>query len=389
MKILISNILSGICIWLCFNTGFTQNISGIVFEDKNYNQIQDPGETGIQGVAVSDQMHVVITDQNGYYQLQKMQNFHIVFISQPDGYKSSGSFWQNLINDKANFGLIKQNSKVSFSFIQASDTHISEASIDRMDKFRKLADSLHPDLILITGDLVKDALRVSEAEATKVYTLFKTESSKLKSPAWLVPGNHEIFGIERHLSLVSPLNPLYGREMYHRYFGPDYYSFNYGGVHFIALNSLEFDDLFYYGRIDSIQLEWLKSDVSTISKSTPVVTFQHVPFFTGGLSMAAFESEGLGRTVEIEKGKPQIRHTVSNAMEVMNILKDYNYPLALAGHYHYQQIFSLEGVQTRFEQTGAVISSSRLGPYMLPSGITLYHVTNGMIDKGKFIPLDN
>ena len=93
---------------------------------------------------------------------------------------------------KANFGLIKQNSKVSFSFIQASDTHISEASIDRMDKFQEAGRSLHPDLILITGDLVQDALRVSEAEAPK-YTPFKTESSKLKVPLWLVPGNHEIF----------------------------------------------------------------------------------------------------------------------------------------------------------------------------------------------------
>ena len=37
---------------------------------------------------------------------------------------------------------------------------------------------------------------------------------------WSVPGNHEIFGIERHSSLVSPAHPLYGKAMYRQRLGP-------------------------------------------------------------------------------------------------------------------------------------------------------------------------
>lgn len=362
-----------------------ESITGYVFIDNNQNGIKDSNEEGVKNVAVSDQVNVVTTDANGFYQLNN-SGFGIIFISLPDGYTTK-SFWQKA-NSNTNFALTKTRPVTSFTFIQASDTHISEKSLDRMNRFRALVDSANPSLVLITGDLVRDALRVSEKEATGYYDLFKTEVQKIKQPVWLVPGNHEIFGIERHLSLVSPKNPLYGRNMYRSYFGPDYYSFNYGGVHFIALNSLEFEDLWYYGRIDSVQLEWLKKDVALLSPSMPVVTFQHVPFFTGGLSIAPYEADGLGRALEKEKGVTQYRHIVSNAQDVLAILKEHNYPLALAGHYHYQQKFSLAGVQTRFEQTGAVIGPSEAGELKMPSGITLYKVVNGKIDEGTFIRMD-
>jgi 3',5'-cyclic AMP phosphodiesterase CpdA len=176
--------------------------------------------------------------------------------------------------------------------------------------------------------------------------------------------------------------------MYHHYLGPDYYSFNYGGIHFIGLNSVEFEDLWYYGRIDSIQLEWLKKDVATVSPATPIITFQHIPFFSGGFSMMPFEEDGLGRSVVRERGVLQYRHIVSNTQEVLTILKDHSHPLALGGHYHFQQKFSFEGLSTRFEQTAAVVGPTNEGNIQMPSGITVYHVKNGKIDEGNFIHLD-
>jgi len=366
------------------------NVSGYVFEDLNHNGKRDNNEPGIKGVAVSDQVNIVITNEQGLYNIANGGGYGIIFISTPDGYAIDKNFWQNISSAAVpvNFALTKIKTPASFTFIQASDTHISEKTVDRMDKFRAIVDSVKPNLVIITGDLVKDALRVGEKEATSLYQLFANESSKIIVPLRLIPGNHEIFGIERHLSLVSAQNPLYGRKMYRHYFGPDYYSFNYGGVHFIGLNSLQFEDLWYYGNIDSVQLEWLKKDVSMLSSSTPVITFQHVPFFSGGLSLQPFEDDGPGRVLEREKGVLKYRHIVSNAKEVMDILKNYNYPLALAGHYHYQQKFSLEGVQTRFEQTGAVIGPTEESGLKMPSGIMLYTVKNGKIDEGHFIPLD-
>ena len=363
-----------------------QTITGYVFEDLNKNGTKENNEPGIKGVAVSDQINVVLTNETGMYQITN-KGYGIIFISMPNGY-SSKTFWKNTTLSSIDFPLTKSPSPSSFQFIHASDTHISEKSVDRMDKFRAIVDSVRPDLVLITGDLVKDALRVDEKEATGYYELFIKESNRIKHPVWLVPGNHEIFGIERHLSLVSPKHPLYGRNMYRHYFGPDYYSFNFGGVHFIAINSLEFEDLWYYGRIDSTQIEWLKKDLATINLSTPVVTFQHVPFYTGGLSMENFTEDGLSRTLDRQHGLLQYRHVVSNADAVLSILNPYNYLLSLAGHYHYRQLFSFEGMKTRFEQTAAVIAPVSKSYVTMPSGVTLYKVVNGKIDEGHFILLD-
>ena len=295
-------------------------ISGYVFDDANNNGIKEANEKGIKNVAVSDQADVVTTNEEGYYQIHYTSSYGILFVSLPNDFQSK-TWWQRVDSpnrSQINFPLVKIASSSSFTFIHASDTHISETSLDRIRRFQQIVDSVKPDLVLITGDLVRDALRVSETEATRLYELFSTEIKKTKAPVWYIPGNHEIFGIERHLSLVSQQHPLYGRKMYHHYLGPDYYSFNYGGIHFIGLNSVEFEDLWYYGRIDSVQLEWLKKDVATVSPATPIITFQHIPFFSGGFSMMPFEEDGPGRSLVREKGVLQYRHIVSNAQDVIH-----------------------------------------------------------------------
>lgn len=393
MNYYLSKLISFLFLCILFSPAFTQQkISGIVFEDLNKNGIKEKNEPGIKGIAVSDQVKVVTTGDDGSFTLINSKGYGIVFLSQPDSYKYVDSFWRKTDPSKMevsiSFSLVKTKPVTSFTFIHASDTHISPATIDRVKKLEYITDSVKPDLMLITGDLVKDALRVNETTARGLYELFKSEKPKINTTVWLVPGNHELFGIERHLSLVSASNPFYGRKMYRYYFGPDYYSFNFGGVHFIALNSLDFEDLWYYGKIDSVQLEWLKQDIALLPLQTPIITFQHVPFYSGGLSMENYKAFGPGRTIELENGILQYRHVVSNAQEVLAILRNNSYPLALAGHHHFQQKFSFAGIQTRFEQTAAVVGPAEDRVLKMPSGVMLYSVKDGKVDDGKFIPLD-
>ena len=42
---------------------------GFVYSDENRNGVRDPDEPGISGVAVSNGLDVVVTDENGHYQL--------------------------------------------------------------------------------------------------------------------------------------------------------------------------------------------------------------------------------------------------------------------------------------------------------------------------------
>jgi len=110
-----------------------------------------------------------------------------------------------------------------------------------------------------------------EAEASGYYAQYGGEIARWQVPVWSVPGNHENFGIERDSSHVPATHPLYGRGMYHHYFGPDYYSFTRGGVHFVGLNTVDIDDQRYYGHVDSVQLAWLERDLALVPKDMPIV----------------------------------------------------------------------------------------------------------------------
>ncbi len=370
----------------------SNKIYGTVYHDKNNNGTHDKNEAGVAGVSVSDQVQVTQTDAMGRYEINNSTGYGFVFISQPTGFKTT-QWWKKIgIENSASidFALTSSNALTSFTFIHASDTHISEKSLDRMQKLRDIVSAAKPDFVLVTGDLVKDALRVSEKEASGYYELYKREIEKFSVPVFNVPGNHEIFGIERHLSLVSKSHPLYGKKMYQHYLGPNYYSFNYGGVHFVGLDDVDFEDLWYYGHVDSIQMKWLKNDLANVATTTPVITFNHIPFYSGGLSLEAFSETGPSRTLEREQGVLQFRHVVSNADEIVKTIKTHPYPIALAGHYHVRQIFwyETESQKTRFEQTAAVVEASRSENEVMPSGVTLYTVKDGKVDEGKFIVLD-
>jgi hypothetical protein len=367
------------------------DISGVVFIDANGNGMHDAGEQGLANVVVSNQDDVVASDATGTYRLPR-NDAGVLFVSVPDGYRAVGTFWRAMAatTSPIDFPLAPVAVATEFTFIHASDTHISPASAPRMARFRAMADSLDPAFVLITGDLVKDALRVGETEATGYYELFGREVAQFKDPVWTVPGNHENFGIERAQSHVSADHPLYGRQMYHRYRGPDYYSFNYGGVHFVGLNTVDIDDQWYYGHVDASQLAWLTRDLATVPADMPVVTFDHIPFFSSAEPMSGYTADPPAPTLITVNGKTAFRHTVSNAADVLKVLRQHRHVLALGGHNHRseQTVFDVEGVQTRFNQTAAIVGAGASGGMQFVSGFTVYTVRQGVIDAGRFVPLE-
>jgi len=209
---------------------------------------------------------------------------------------------------------------------------------------------------------------------------------------WNALGNHEIFGIERHHSLVSPDHPLYGKAMYRHFLGPNYYSFDFGDVRFICLDTVGYDDLWYHGFVDPTQLAWLSNELEDLEAGTPVVTFSHIPLLSAGEMLFGYSDEVTSPSIITVDGDTQYRHVVGNAREVLTELRQHRYTLALAGHFHMREklFFETAGVQTRFHLTSAVRDDlpDVTGLRMI-SGVTLYRVSDGDIDDGTFIPLDS
>ena len=359
-------------------------VSGVVFVDRNGDGRRDAGEPGLERVAVSNQVEVVLTDAAGAFMLPGAGT-GVVFVSVPDGYRAAVSFWRRAEGSAMAFPLAPEPAVEEFTFIHASDTHIQPGAVSRFDRLRATVDSVAPAFVLVSGDLVRDALRVGEAEARGYYDLYVRESARLTAPVWSVPGNHEIFGIERHSSLVAPTHPLYGRGMYRHYLGPDYYSFTYGGVHFIGLNSVDIDDLWYYGHVDTTQVRWLERDLAQVPPAVPVVTFNHIPFLSSALALNGFTEDRPAPTLIRVGGRDQLRHVVSNAQDVFTLLRVRPYPLALGGHFHMRERleYGLEGGRsTRFEQTGAVVGPGGPPWMRMASGVTVYRVRRGEVSEG-------
>jgi 3',5'-cyclic AMP phosphodiesterase CpdA len=364
-------------------------IRGVVFEDRNANGIRDAGEAGIQGVRVSNQAAVALTDASGAYALEGTGT-GLAFVSIPRGHRASGAWWKPIAPAASlDFGLVTYREPVPFTFVHASDTHIAPATVARTQRLGRLVDSLAPSLALVTGDLVRDALRVAEEEASGYYRLFDETTRAFSVPVFTVPGNHEIFGVERARSLVSPAHPLYGRGMYRRFRGPDYYSFDAGGVHFVALNTVDVDDQWYHGHVDSLQLAWLARDLATVPDSVPVVTFNHIPMYSLGEQMDGYTEDPPAPTLIRVKGRWQFRHTVSNVPEVLTALGAHRWEIALGGHVHYRESLALElgGRSLRFHQSAATVSDTPAGPHRMPSGVTVYTIRGGRVDNGRFVPI--
>jgi len=370
-------------------------VTGLVFVDQNGNGVRDAGERGLPGVVVSDQAQAVVTNGEGLFRLEEARGYGILFVSLPDGYRSVGAFWQRIPQggrggQPLSFALAPRTSTADFTFLHASDTHLSEQSLPRMRKLREVIETHKPAFVLVSGDLVRDALRVPEEEARGYYESYLRETQQVPVPVWSVPGNHELFGIERHQSLVSPKHPLYGEEMYRHFLGPNYYSFNWGAVHFVALDTVDYDDLWYYGHLDESQLLWLERDLSFVPAGATVITFSHIPLLSAGEILSGYTDDPPAPTLIRVKGKTQFRHVVSNASEVLARLKGHRYSLALGGHFHARESLEFEtaGQRTRFHQAAAVVGGRTSTELELKSGVTLYQVRGAEIDDGRFIPLD-
>ena len=362
-------------------------VSGTVFEDSNRNGRRDAGERGIGSVAVSNQHEVTRTGEDGTYTLPR-PGYGVVFVSVPDGHVAVGRFWQTAAADaRADFALSPRQAAASFTFFHASDTHVSPQTVGRIQQLRAIAEARRPDFVLVTGDLVRDALRVGEDEARGYYDLYTEEAARFPMPVWNVLGNHEIFGIERHHSLVGANHPLYGKGMYRQRLGPNYYSFTYGGVHFVALDTVDVADLWYYGHVDATQLAWLQADLARLPAATPVVTFNHIPFVTAVDSANGYREDGPAPSLLQLGTQTVFRHVVSNFKDVLAILRPREWPLALAGHVHTRESLTFgSAVSTRFHQAAAVVGPTD-STIPANSGVTLYRVKNRTIDDGEFIPL--
>lgn len=324
MKLLCFNKSVSKCVSLIFNilflSFFSINLyayvlSGTIFEDANLNYRFDTGEKGIPNVGVSNGKTIVLTDKNGRYSIE-LNSEDIVFVIKPAEYnffvdkntnkplfyhiiKENEGFGSN-IGDK-NFPLVKSQSTDNFSTIILGDIQVrndEEINFTR-DALLPALNSSEATLVLTLGDNAFDNL--------DVYPRLTGILGQARKTMYYLPGNHDT-----NDKLEGPLSHY---EIYNQFFGPDYYAFNYGKVHFVVLNDVKWESGKYHGELGHKQLTWLGEDLKYVNKDNLIVLAMHIPLISWS-----------------DRNNPQ--HHVNDRDELFKLLSGFDRVLSLAGHTH-------------------------------------------------------
>ncbi len=268
-----------------------QQARGVVFHDANGNRQFDPGEKPLAGIRVSNGKDIVKTDKNGRYELP-VDVDTILFVVKPRG-------WQVPLseNELPRFYYIhKPMGSPNLKFAGVAPTGPLPASVDfplspqkEPETFKALlfgdpqprnqqeVDYIAHDVVeelvgtdasfgVTLGDIVFDDLSVFESQARTI--------ALLGIPWYNVIGNHDI-NYDAHDDHESD-------ETFERHFGPSYYSFDYGPVHFLVLDDVEWlmNDQgkgHYEGGLGKEQMEFIRNDLALIPEDQLVVLMMHIP----------------------------------------------------------------------------------------------------------------
>lgn len=304
--------------------------------------ITDTSGVPLANVAVSDGKNITLTDSAGNYSMKSDKSKGMVWVSIPRGYEAplSGSrpqFFaalasQNDMPERHDFILSPIADPDSYTLLVHTDQHLTGRPTGDIEQFRSM---FVPDFNATVADSRKHgrhvySISLGDAGWEKHWVEYSFglpdvagEFDRLDCPVFSVIGNHD------YNPYVS--GDVNSTALFRENFGPTYYSFNLGRVHYVVLDDIiyinsnatptEMGDRTYRRRIDADQLRWLKADLATLSDtSTPIVICSHVPFYTAPVLNG--------------NGTVTVTNSVRNVEEIEEILHPYSNVKVFTGHHH-------------------------------------------------------
>lgn len=266
----------------------------------------------LAGVKVSDGYSIVLTDKRGVYNIASQKRNGNVFITIPSGYEAEVAdgdvvpqYWAALTAD--------QNVAERHDFnLRAVDNHKHVIlAITDIHLSHQLGDIEQFENIVLPR--LKSEVDKYRQKGIPVYTMCMGDSSfdlfwydflfdindfrstikriGYPTPVFHTMGNHDNDGA------AEPNNDTDFRatEKYRKVFGPTYYSFDIGKVHYIMLDNIRYRNektakmkpgknmagaRNYDHIVTEEQMEWLRKDLALIEdKNTPIVVGMHCPVY--------------------------------------------------------------------------------------------------------------
>jgi hypothetical protein len=288
-------ILAAACWNLAVASADESIATGIVFNDVNRNGVRDAGEPGLPDVRVSNGRDITLTASDGSYSLP-VGDDTIIFMIKPRDWmtpvneqnlpqfyyvhKPAGSPQQKYpgvaptgpLPESIDFALYRRPEPDRFKVIVFGDTQP-----ENTEQVNYLAHDVIEEVIgadtgaafgISLGDLVSDRLDLF-GQVNEVIAL-------VGIPFYNVPGNHDM----DHSSVDNE----HWDEAFERVYGPPYYAFDYGPVHFVVLRNLIYEGrdhrpgwCGYHGGLGEQQLEFVRNDLAGVPKDRLVVLTMHAP----------------------------------------------------------------------------------------------------------------
>lgn len=292
----------------------------------NGTVVERSGDRPVPDVVVSDGIHVVRTGADGAFVLPDDTDAQHVWVSVPSAHRAFAPGWYADVR-RHGMGPLRlvlepraEPVRDGCRFVQVTDLHVSvdggarlapmlrsgvvppegvqvtgeTTSRELRDDLEAVVRSARPELIVATGDLA-DYGQPEELIA------YREAITGIGVPVASVPGNHDQLSVLSAESIRAffagwsshgapegtDVSATFqaevfggdwrrsdsGRTPWLDALGPLYYSFDWGGVHFVVYDG---EGLRRYGD-DYPQDRWLAADLGTIAADTPVVVLTHFP----------------------------------------------------------------------------------------------------------------
>lgn len=252
------------------------------------------GDEPVQGAQVSDGVNVTLTDENGWYYLASAKECGHVFVCNPKGYKyprkaKYPEFYKTVDTERpsaveqADFEL-ERDEATDHTILFLADIQMC----GRNEDIRQYEENA-------VGD-INTSISNARKQGKDVYVI--TLGDQSYNTYWHsynigIPEIHESMNLLDPDAIFNCMgnhdnNPKIAGDWaasadYREQWGPTYYSFNIGEIHYVVLDNIEFTNAecknTFECNITTSVIKWLRKDLANVSKDTPIVVCMHAPLF--------------------------------------------------------------------------------------------------------------
>ena len=287
-----------------------QTISGRVLGD----------DEPLEDVLVSDGCRVVRTNAQGEYRLAiGPDSGRFVFVTTPRGWWTDAfhvRLDRAVETGRADFALSRIDQPDRFDFVFACDLASPKPwAIPKLKASIREINHLNPTpaFLLVQGDLW-----LHGADWLQKHDTYVECAASLDMPVRYGRGNHEY------------------RKYFEQVFGPSYYSFDWGDVHFIILdgNRPIPGAGGFYGTVDGSELAWLKADLAAQPQDKTIIVGVHIPIV----------STYPERRTDLRREKAPFWQQPNDRV-LTDLFARHNVKLVLQGHMHENERITVGGVE--------------------------------------------